>query len=385
MNPPRQLRPLWDLGELPFHIGTREEPTNGGPPDLLPFALGVDEETGALAQLPRPEVSAALEEAYKEGSQIGTPLSPAGLGKPGLDEFLAFLTDAAGGSFEGVRVLEIGSGAGAVLDALSERGADVIGVEPDEQKAATSTVPVIPEPFTRELLGERRFDLITNYGVLEHVEEPRVFVADQLALLEPQGVMAFSVPNCRDYLAHGDISMLVHEHWSYFDPDSLAAQADAAGAEIVETRRGHAAGTQYSVWRPGGTGQMKPKDTAETFVERGRESVERLRAYLLETRERGLTLGVFAASRFFNYQQLLRDVCPPLRYFDDDPKHQGRYYPPFPIQVEPRASLVSRPVDRLLIMSWTFGDRLSAELSDEPALAGTEIATIADLLSPVAP
>jgi SAM-dependent methyltransferase len=376
----RPLKPLWEVGELPFHIGTRPEPSNGGLPDLLPFGVGVDEQTGALAQLPRPEVSAALEDAYRFGSQIGTPLSPSGLGRPGLDDFLAFLTHAAGGSFEGRTVLEIGSGAGAVLEGLAERGAQVVGVEPDEEHAASSRFDVIPEPFTKSLFGDRRFDMIVNYGVLEHIEQPLGFVQDQLALLQPEGVIAFSVPDCAGYLAQGDLSMLVHEHWSYFDEDSLAALAAAAGATVVDSRPAQAAGARYSIWRLGASNGARPSGSAQPFVDRAQRSLDRLRDYLTAKREASRSLGVFAPARFFNYQQILKDECPDLRYFDDDANHQGLYYPPFPIRVESRESLRDNPVDELLIMSWTFGRRLAEELAQDPALKGTELTTIEDLL-----
>jgi hypothetical protein len=48
--------------------------------------------------------------------------------------------------------------------------------------------------------------------------------------------------------------------------------------------------------------------------------------------------------------------------------------------VESRASLLSRPVERMLVASWSYGERIAASLRDEPRLADTEIVTIADLL-----
>jgi hypothetical protein len=69
-----------------------------------------------------------------------------------------------------------------------------------------------------------------------------------------------------------------------------------------------------------------------------------------------------------------------MRWFDDDPAVQGRFYPPIPIAVEGRDALLARPVDEILIASWTFGEALRDRLADEPALAGSRIRTLADVL-----
>ncbi len=375
----RRVELLWEIGDLPFHIGTRTAPTNGdGVPDLLPLNIGVDEQTGALAQMPDPEVSRSLEQAYEFGSQIGTPQSTQGLGKPGLEDYLAFLKRAVGGDFAKRKVMEIGPGAGAALHAMADAGAEVVGIEPGAGEHAYS-VPVIAEPFRPEMF-DQKFDLIAHYGVVEHVEEPADFLEQQLSLLEPEGVIAFSVPDCSEPLARGDVSMLVHEHWSYFDEESLLALAGAAGAEVVSSEHGEAAGARYSVWRPGATAGSSGSEAARPFVERARNSVERVREYIL-ARAGDQTQGIFAAARFFNYQRLLGEQCPPLRYFDDDDRHWGKYYPPFPSVIEPRSALISDPVDRLFIPSWTFGERIASELRAEPALAETEVTTIAELLA----
>lgn len=35
------IEPLMDLGNLPFHIGVADIPSNGEFPDLLPFRVGI--------------------------------------------------------------------------------------------------------------------------------------------------------------------------------------------------------------------------------------------------------------------------------------------------------------------------------------------------------
>lgn len=376
----RELTLVHDLGELPFHVGSRAGPSNGDLPDRLPFALGIDATADLLVQMPDPSVERALDAAYRLGSQIGTPLADTGLGRRCLDDFLGFALEMLDAErLDGRSILEIGSGGGALLRALAERGADVIGVEPGARDD-DSPVPVIAEPFRPDLF-DRRFDAIVHYGVLEHISDPVGFVRDQLQLLADGGMLLFSVPDCSVAIAHGDISMLVHEHWSYFTDESLSAVAARAGANVAVARRAGVGGALYGAWTADATGDGTGGRSAADFTTRARTNLERLGEHVAAIRAAGATLGVFCPGRFLNYEALLGDRVPPLRYFDDDPLLEGRYYPPSPVPIEPRSALIAEPVEQLLVASWTFGADIAAALRAEPRLANTEIATISDLAS----
>lgn len=369
---------IYALGELPFQFGSRAEPTNGELADRLPFTLGVDADADLLVQMPDPAVESALEHAYRLGAPIGTPLAEDGLGRRCLDDFLAFVLETLGSErLDGRSILEIGCGEGALLRALAERGADVVGVDPGAGEQADARV--IAEPF-RPALFDRRFDAIIHYAVLEHIADPVASIRDQLGLLADGGSLVFSVPDCSLPVTHGDISMLIHEHWSYFTGESLAAVAALAGAEVVAARPTTVAGAYYSAWRRGAARPGPGGRPVRDFVARARGNLERIGEYLQRLQAARTTLGVFIPARFVNYQELLLGRLPRLRYFDDDPFLAGRYYPPSSAPVESRASLLADPVSHLLIASWSYGAQIAASLRAEPRLADTAIVTIADLL-----
>lgn len=376
MQADRHLTPLHDLGTLPFHVGASAAPSNDELPDELGFILGVDARTDLLVQMPDADVEALLEHAYRIGSQIGTPLAATGLGRRCLDDFLGFvLATASRDRLDGLSVLEIGSGSGALLRELARCGADVIGVEPGAAEPAVDGTPVIAEPFRAELF-DRRFDAIVHYGVLEHVPDPVAFARDQLQVLADDGFIAFSVPDCSLPLTHGDISMLVHEHWSYFTESSLDAVAALAGANVDQSRPAGVAGAYYSAWSRGAERAVRHDNTAAAFAAQSQANVERMRAHVAGVDG---SLGIFCPGRFINYAALLREDLPPHRYFDDDPLLEGRFYPPSPVPIEPRAALLADPVDHLIIASWSFGRQIADSLQAEPALEGAEIVTLAEL------
>jgi SAM-dependent methyltransferase len=378
--------PAWYVGDLPFHVGVSEIPTNAPLPELMPMRVGVDRASGSLVQIPEAAVMAGLDLAYAEGSQIGTPLSSAGLGRPALDDVVAFITEARQGrSPEGARVLEIGCGTGALLARLKEAGAQALGVEPGAraaEQACAAGLEVITSPFERDAFPDGAFDLIVHHAVLEHVPEPVSFLRDQLSLLTDDGVIVCSVPDCSLPMSTGDLSMLVHEHLSYFTPESLRRTGALAGARTVAERASRSAGATYCAWAVGATDvhtAAAADHSARDFMRAGPRSLEAVHAFAERMQRQGRTLGVFCPARFINYQALT-PVLPRLRYFDDDPLLEGRYYPPFDVRVEARAGLLAEPVDDVLVMSWTFGEHIARDLRSRPELAATTIHTVAELL-----
>ena len=212
------MRPTLNLGPIPFHIGSRDTPHNDPFPDEFPFAAQFDEKLGVISQIPDSEVVTMLVRAYAAGSQLGTPMNSYGLGKATCEDFLGFMQSALRNpAWSCMRVLEIGCGTGYLLASLKALGADVLGIEPGTNSAIHAEhagIRVLHQPFeTTSLDGQ--FDLIVHYGVLEHVAEPLDFLQRQLSLLSTSGQIVFAVPDCGAPVAHGDISMFVHEHCSY--------------------------------------------------------------------------------------------------------------------------------------------------------------------------
>jgi SAM-dependent methyltransferase len=376
---------LWDLGNLPFHIGARESPSNAPFPDVLPFVLGVETSTGVLVQVANDDVGRALMDVYQWSSQIGTPLSDDGLGRRYLDDFLAFVESALGDAAQDASVLEIGCGNGALLSQLSDRVASVVGVEPGSAAAAQARsrgLEILEMQFDLRAFSAP-FDAIVHYGVLEHLDDPVSFLSDQLKLLTPSGVVVCSVPDSTKAIAAGDISMLVHEHWSYFTAESLTRVAERAGGHVVKVEPAEVGGairavivrTDREVGLPRGE-----LDEAAAYKSRARESVAAIGNQAVRLQEAGSTLGVYPAARFINYHALVRYGMPTVRYFDDDQQLIGSYYPPSTAPVESRDMLVREPVDELWITSWSFGDAIARQLNECDALRGTRVRLIAELL-----
>jgi len=98
------------------------------------------------------------------------------------------------------RVLDVGCADGVLGEILEERGADVLGIEPDRLAAAGAArriarvLPLPLEAALEELRGER-FDAIVMADVLEHLSRPLEALRQLAARAAPDAVLVLSLPN----------------------------------------------------------------------------------------------------------------------------------------------------------------------------------------------
>jgi 2-polyprenyl-3-methyl-5-hydroxy-6-metoxy-1,4-benzoquinol methylase len=127
-------------------------------------------------------------------------------------------------------VLDIGCSTGAFLHQLARQfpndyatlGTDVAG--PALDHAERRGVPVLRAPFLTHDFGERRFDAITLWAVLEHLDEPARFLNKASALLRPGGHCFVLVPNLRSLAVRilgTRYRYIMPEHLNYFSPATL--------------------------------------------------------------------------------------------------------------------------------------------------------------------
>lgn len=176
-------------------------------------------------------------------------------------------------SLRGKTVADVGCGGGALLDHLRGTAQTLVAIEPAlPWSTSLQSRGYDWHPGTREAAATwaGKVDVVLSTQVIEHVDDPRGFLADIGALLAPDGVAIISTPNRRDVLMEllpetfPTFFYRVQHRWA-FHAGSLTRCADMAGLVVTEMRHVHRYGMANTLhWlkegRPRGRTPMAPLD-----------------------------------------------------------------------------------------------------------------------------
>jgi len=156
--------------------------------------------------------------------------------------------------YAGLDVLDIGCGGGLLSEPMARLGARITAIDPSPSNIKTAMVHASEQGLdidylvatAEELaLGSRRFDVILNMEVIEHVNEPARFLKSCAGLLKPGGLMftatisrtlkSFALAIIGAEYVLGWLPRGTH-HWEKFlTPDELSAGLAAADLKPLET------------------------------------------------------------------------------------------------------------------------------------------------------
>ena len=145
---------------------------------------------------------------------------------------LKYLLENWNAPMEG-RLLDVGSGNGAALDAfaslkkswrlfaldITDRGAESLAAIPGFEKLYTGGIQEV----------DGRFDLITAIHCLEHLQSPQEMLAGIYNSLSQNGCLVVQVP---DHMSN-PFDLLIADHRSHFSPSILARMAEEAGFNVM--------------------------------------------------------------------------------------------------------------------------------------------------------
>ena len=137
-------------------------------------------------------------------------------------------------------LLDIGCGNGHFLSIAQTAGFNVKGVELEENAieiAKNKGLDVEPLLLTDERLNSQRFDIITMFGVLEHLFEPTRDISIVHSMLNDEGLFMGITPNAQSL-----VGLLLHEkarfftprnHPMIFSPNSIKNLFETNGYELI--------------------------------------------------------------------------------------------------------------------------------------------------------
>ena len=350
------------LHRLPFHIGATEQSCNpNGLPNTYPYSVVFDPDLKVLTQPSSKELEQVLLNAYAVGEAFGTPLAEDDFGNPYAQDFLTFIQKASLSPRNG---LEIGAGVGFLSRLLIDDGWDMTSLEPGngyEKFWKKYGIQCLKEYFPTDM-AKGPFDLIVSYGVLEHISEPLNFLKSVKDHLTDNGLFFLAVPDCTEEIAAADPSILFHEHFNYFDPASLERIVKLSGMDVQVIKSGFGRCLYAVAGKKSYDIDLKKEPgleevTVSSYPQRSNSVIRIVRQEIHNLGKLG-SVGLYCAPRglcFLNFDEN-------YRFFDDNPNLLGKYYPPFACPIENRVKLMAQPVDNLIILSRTFGNKITQSL-----------------------
>jgi 2-polyprenyl-6-hydroxyphenyl methylase/3-demethylubiquinone-9 3-methyltransferase len=153
---------------------------------------------------------------------------------------------------QSARLLDVGCGGGLLTEALARRGAQVTGIdmapamiETARLHAAESGLAIdyrVQDAIDLAAQQPQGFDVVCCMELLEHVADPRAFVALLARLVKPDGVIFLSTlnRNVKSFLmaivgAEYVLRLLprgTHDYERFIQPSELATWARAAGLSL---------------------------------------------------------------------------------------------------------------------------------------------------------
>jgi len=132
----------------------------------------------------------------------------------------------------GKKLLDIGCGVGRFCHAAYQHGWDVKGIDLSE-KAIQIGKQVALFPLESKTINEEysRYNAITAFEVLEHLEHPADFATAVKSLLLPEGQVLMTVPNwdCKDVQEADRFDWLPPVHLNFFTKNSLKKLFEVSG------------------------------------------------------------------------------------------------------------------------------------------------------------
>jgi hypothetical protein len=261
------------------------------------------------------------------------------------------------------RVLDVGCGNGAMLRSASRLlpGWSLCGTElNDRYRSVIEAIPgaTLHVGNPSEIAG--RFDLISGLHVVEHIPDPRSFLAGLRSKFDAGGALFVQTPD----LEGNPVDLLIADHCTHFTRDSMARLLGTAGYDVQTVTSDWVSKEVSAVASIHDAAPVAPPPLDnESLGARSLEWLRRMREAALRASE-GKPVGIFGSSIAATW--IFSELEGRVSFFvDEDPDRAGRSHlgrPIVPVREIPRDS------DVVVALAPAVADRIRPRL--ESAVAG---------------
>lgn len=284
-----------------------------------------------------------------------------------------------------IKVVDIGSNDGSLLNFYKVLGNRVLGVEPTSAAdvANSNDVLTIKSYFNSQTSREvaqilEEADVVTATNVFAHIPQPVEIVENISQILSQDGIFVSENHYFLDLVKSLQIDTIYHEHLRYYTLHSISYLLEKSGFEVFRVDRIDSHGGSIRVWS-GRKGVHEVQDSVTellklekdsgfidgTYIQGLQEAVKNWRLEIrsqIETilKDGGRIVGVGAPSRavtLVTYLGLNRDdlLCIIEK---SGSKKIGKRIPSTKISIVDESALTQIDPTHLLILSWHIKDSL---------------------------
>lgn len=378
-------RAVIDLGLTPL-VNTLPPIDSVPPVDSVYDLALVQCQSCTLVQLRfAPDMEAVFPESYPYLSGLTTPLV-----KNFQDQALQvvkFLKEKFGD--QQLKVLDIGSNDGSLLQCYSDHGCEVYGIEPTQAAdvANSNGIRTLKDYFDESSVSRTvkefgEVSLVTATNVFAHIPNPLQILKDISKILREDGMFVSENHYFPDLIEQLQIDTIYHEHLRYYTVVSIEELLNRGGFDIVKIQKIGSHGGSIRVWaaRKGAfeadssVVEFKQNESAlgindgrfiSTFDNSVKDWRNDLRSLITSLQKAGATIaGIGAPSRavtLISYVGLNHNDLIAIGEKTGS-KKIGMRIPTTRIPIIDEAELLKMRPSHLLLLSWHMSEDLIANL-----------------------
>jgi SAM-dependent methyltransferase len=364
-----RLEPYLDLGQQPLANSYHDDQTK-----LEAFPLGV----GVCLDCWHTQLTVAVNPDLMFKNYLYVSGTTATLSRYFTD--FVFRVEHDFPSARPLRVLDIASNDGSLLEQFKTRGHTVQGVDPAENLRPLSEAKGVPTlvSYWDEAALDRiggKFDAIIAMNVLAHVTYPCEFLSLCRRALKPDGRIYVQTSQAL-MVGNGEFDTIYHEHHSFFTVRSFLALAARSKLRVMDIEHVPVHGTSYLVRMTADEGKLHESEdsfaigrqeklrgfyeraTYQSFGDRARVTRDKVRELIAWSRDAGYRIGGYGAAAkgmtFLNFAGIDLDYV-----VDDNPMKVGLRTPGRDIIIVGPEHLDSQTQKTLfIILAWNFYEEI---------------------------
>ncbi len=203
---------------------------------------------GFLFVYPLPTSVDVYDESYFSGAENGFGYVDYDTDKepmiPTFEKYLDLITEHLSkknkNSIKGLKLLDVGAATGFFMNLARNRGMYVTGVELSDYAASIGRargLKIITGDLESAQLPSESYDVVTLCDVLEHVQNPKQFLAEVHRVLKRGGIVVINTPHAGSMVAqtlgrHWHL-IVPPEHLHYFSAENLAKYLNQNGFDVT--------------------------------------------------------------------------------------------------------------------------------------------------------